>query len=177
MIAEELCHRHPAVDEGVLARLKAQVVSARSCAEVARALDLGRRLEDRGIALGRDDAAGLAANPSVLAALTEAVIGAIFLERGYDVVRPAVVAAFADQMIWAEVTRFDHKTALQEHLQRQGRSVEYVVMDVSGPPHHRHFVTAAMVSGKELGRGEGASKKAAEQEAARAALHVLEASG
>jgi ribonuclease-3 len=174
VIAEELCRRHPDVDEGVLAKFKAQVVSAQSCAEVARGLGLGQRLETQGRALGRDDASELAANPGVLAALTEAVIGAIFIERGYDVVRPAVVGAFAERMIWAEVTRVDHKTALQEHLQRQGRSVEYVVVDVTGPPHRRLVLTAALVAGSELGRGVGATKKASEQEAARAALQVLE---
>jgi ribonuclease-3 len=159
----------------MLARLKAQVVSARACAEVARTLDLGRRLEEHGAELGREDARVLSANQSVLAALTEAAIGAVFLERGYDVVAPAVSEAFADQMLWAEVTRLDHKTALQEHLQRQGRSVQYVVVDVTGPPHQRHFTAAALVTGVELGRGDGATKKAAEQEAARAALQVLEA--
>jgi ribonuclease-3 len=174
VIAAALYARHPDADEGVLARVKAQVVSARSCAEVARELGLGRRLEEHGLLLGRDDAAALAANQSVLAALVEAAIGGVFLERGYDVVAPAVAAAFADRMTWAEVTRVDHKTALQEHLQRQGRSVQYVVVDVSGPPHRRHFTAAAVVGGVEFGRGDGATKKGAEQEAARAALQILE---
>jgi ribonuclease III len=174
-VAQALSDRHPDADEGLLARLKAQVVSARACAEVARALDLGRRLEEHGRELGQEDPGLLAANASVLAALTEAAIGAVFLECGYDVAAPAVAEAFADQMLWAEVTRLDHKTALQEHLQRQGRSVQYVVVDVTGPPHQRQFTAAATVAGVELGRGDGATKKAAEQEAARAALQVLEA--
>jgi ribonuclease III len=112
---------------------------------------------------------------SVLAALIEAAIGAVYLAHGFDAVRDAVVEAFADRLQAAADERFDHKTDLQEVLQRQGRSVQYEVVDVSGPPHRRAFVSVARVGGAEIGRGAGSSKKASEQEAARAALDALAA--
>jgi ribonuclease-3 len=169
-VAGELCRRYPDADEGRLAKLKAHVISRRSCTVVAERLDLGARLVERGRALGQEEAAALAASASVLAALTEAVIGAAFLTVGYERTAAAVVASFAECFDWAESGHVDHKTELQERLQRQGRSVQYVVVSDTGPPHARRFESAALVDGRELGRGEGASKKESEQEAARAAL-------
>jgi ribonuclease-3 len=113
----------------------------------------------------------------VLAAVCEAVIGAAYLANGWEPTRAAVVAAFADRVRFAETGHLDAKTALQEHLQRQARSVEYVVVDDTGPPHRRRFVSAALVDGVEVGRGEGVSKKTSEQEAAAAALDRLERGG
>ena len=71
-------------------------------------------------------------------------------------------------------TRVDQKTDLQEVLARTGRHVNYVEIAVEGPPHERHFTCAALIDGEEAGRGEGPTKKAAEQEAARQALASLE---
>jgi ribonuclease-3 len=171
--AEELCRRFPDADEGRLSRLKAQVVSRRSCAVVARRLGLGQRLAAHGRELGHDDGALLAAQRSVLAGLIEAVVGASFEQFGLDVIRPAVVAAFDDRIRWADAERIDHKTALQEMLQRQGQSVQYEVVRSSGPPHARLFESVALVDGRELGRGHGSSKKESEQEAARQAVDDL----
>ncbi len=173
IVAEELCRRHPSVAEGGLARLKAQIVSRRACTAVGAELGLGRLLLAEGEALGREDAARLAATPTVLAALVEAAIGAIFLENGYETTRRAVVAAFAGRFVWAEGAGLDPKTDLQEILQRQGRSVQYEVVSAIGPAHARQFESVAVVDGVESGRGAGASKKASEQEAARAALAAL----
>ena len=71
-------------------------------------------------------------------------------------------------------TRVDYKTELQEVLARRGRRVNYAEIAVEGPPHERRFTCAALVDGEEFGRGEGRTKKAAEQEAAREALSRLE---
>ena len=138
-MAEELYRRHPAADEGRLARLKANIVSRRSCTVVARRLGLGDRMLALGVERGREDAARLAATPTVLAALVEAAIGAIYLVHGWEVVREAVVTSFADRFVWAEQSRLDPKTELQETLQRQGRSVQYVVVSDTGPAHAKHF--------------------------------------
>ena len=78
--------------------------------------------------------------------------------------------AFSSRIEYALTTYVDHKTELQEALARSGRQVIYTVLSAEGPPHERHFTCAAVVDGKELGVGEGGSKKAAEQEAAREAL-------
>jgi ribonuclease-3 len=86
-----------------------------------------------------------------------------------------VVNAFASRIDYALTTHVDHKTELQEALARSGRQVAYVVLNAEGPPHERHFTCAAMVDGEQFGVGEGNSKKAAEQEAAREALARLDA--
>jgi ribonuclease-3 len=80
------------------------------------------------------------------------------------------VNTFASRIDYALTTYVDHKTELQEALARTGKQVTYVVLSAEGPPHERHFTCAAVVDGEQLGVGDGGSKKAAEQEAAREAL-------
>ena len=179
-VAEELCRRHPHDDEGRLAKMRAHVVSRRSCAVVGRLLDLGARLErersDRGV-----ERAGLDTNRNVLANLCEATVGACFLAYGYAATAEAVVKAFQDVIDDAAAalerrgrgSRDDYKTELQERLARQGASVSYELVDAAGPPHRRRFVTAAVVDGATIGTGTGPSKKVAEQAAAREALGRL----
>jgi ribonuclease-3 len=110
----------------------------------------------------------------VLAAVAEAAIGAAFLAHGWEPTRAAVVAAFAAVLDDVDLEAADPKTALQELLQRQGRSLQYVPMRESGPAHRRRFEVSARVEGVELGRGSGSTRKAAEAAAARAALLALE---
>jgi ribonuclease-3 len=111
----------------------------------------------------------------VLAALLEAVLGALFLEHGFAAIEQAVVDAFSDRIEYALTSHVDHKTELQEALARTGRQVNYVVLSAEGPPHDRHFTCAAIVDGRQFGVGSGGSKKAAEQEAARGALEQVAA--
>ena len=157
----------------MLARQRAQVVSRASCARVALDLGLGDRLVSLGDELGREDARVLAAQGSVLAALIESAIGAIFLTVGFADTAPAVVRAFIGPLRDAAAGSVDHKTTLQEIVQRQGRSVRYAVVSDTGPPHARQFTSVALVGDVELGRGVGVTKKASEQEAARAALGTI----
>ena len=112
-------------------------------------------------------------NRNVLAALLEAALGALFLEHGFEKIEKAIVAAFAGRIDYALTTFVDHKTELQEALARDGRAVKYEVVEIEGPPHERRFTCAAFVDGEQLGVGSGASKKAAEQEAAKQALAKL----
>ena len=119
----------------------------------------------------------LAASETVLAELVEAAIGACFLAFGFEPVAAAVVAAFAGRVEYVLEEHVDHKTVLQEELARQGGSVTYLLVDAIGPDHDRLFTTAAIVEGRELGRGSGSSKKASEQEAAREALRALSQTG
>ena len=109
----------------------------------------------------------------MLAAVIEAALGAIFLQHGFAAIEDAVVDAFSDQIEHALTSRVDHKTDLQELLARTSRQVVYSEVSVEGPPHERRFTCAAIIDGEELGRGEGQTKKAAEQEAAREALSRL----
>jgi ribonuclease-3 len=170
-IAHELYDRYPGFSEGRLAKIRSHVVSRASCAVVARELDLGRRLGKYGIGdLQAEEIERLAKNRNVLAALLEAVLGALFLEHGFAAIEQAIIAAFASRIEYALTTHVDHKTELQEALARSGKQVSYVVLSAEGPPHERHFTCAAVVDGVQLGMGDGGSKKAAEQEAAREAL-------
>jgi ribonuclease-3 len=169
-VAHELYRRYPEFSEGRLAKIRSHVVSRASCAVVARDLRLGERFNEQATDLQNDELERLSRNRNVLAALLEAVLGALFLEHGFAAIEHAVVAAFAPRIDYALTTHVDHKTELQEALARSGRSVTYKVLSAEGPPHERHFTCAAVVEGEQLGVGEGTSKKAAEQEAAREAL-------
>ena len=169
-MAHELYARYPEFSEGRLAKIRSHVVSRASCAVVGRELELGRRLVEHNDGLQAEELERLAKNRNVLAALLEAALGALFLEHGFAHIEAAVVDAFASRIEYALTTYVDHKTELQEALARSGRQVVYTVLSAEGPPHERHFTCAAVVDGVEFGVGEGGSKKAAEQEAAREAL-------
>jgi ribonuclease-3 len=172
-VAHELYARYPDFSEGRLAKVRSHVVSRASCAVVARELELGERFAAQATGLSTDELERLSRNRNVLAALLEAVLGALFLEHGFAKIEDAVVGAFAARIDYALTTHVDHKTELQEALARSGRQVAYSVLSAEGPPHERHFTCAAVVDGEQLGVGEGNSKKAAEQEAAREALSRL----
>ena len=175
-VAHALYTRHPDFSEGKLAKVRSHVVSRATCAEVARELGLGERLvEQAAPTQTKEELERLSRNRNVLAAVIEAALGAVFLEHGFAAIEDAVVAAFSDQIEYALTSRVDHKTDLQELLARTGRQVAYTEISVEGPPHERRFTCAAVIDGEELGRGEGQTKKAAEQEAAREALSKLDA--
>jgi ribonuclease-3 len=175
-IARELYERFPDYPEGQLAKIRAHVVSRQSCAVVGRRLDLGQKLIERGASsVPTDELERLAVNRNVLAALVEAALGALYLEHGFEPIRESILAAFADRIDYALTTYVDYKTELQEELARRSRSVSYTVLEVEGPPHDRRFTCAAVIDGKQAGSGTGASKKAAEQNAAREALESLPA--
>jgi ribonuclease-3 len=157
---------------GRLTKIRAQAVSGRSCRVVAEHMRIPERLR----ALAPDDTPAneaLTRTERVLASIIEAVIGACYLEHGYDVVAQAVVEAFGSQIDLALSEPADYKSALQERLARRGATVAYVVREESGPPHDRTFDVAAVINGDELGRGVGRSKKDAEQAAASAALETM----
>jgi ribonuclease III len=172
-IAHELYSRYPDFSEGRLAKIRSHVVSRASCAVIARELHLGGMLASQTGLVQADEIDRLSKNRNVLAALLEAVLGALFLEHGFPAIEDAIVNAFAPRIEYALTTHVDHKTELQEALARSGRQVSYVVLNAEGPPHERHFTCAAIVDGEQLGVGDGRSKKAAEQEAAREALQKI----
>jgi ribonuclease-3 len=172
-IARELYERYPDFTEGRLAKIRSHVVSRQSCAVVARQLDLGKRLLERGAEIPSDELERLSHNPNVLAALLEAALAALFLEHGFEKIEQPIVQAFAGRVDYALTSHVDYKTELQEALARRGQSVNYAVLEVDGPPHDRRFTCAAVIEGEQLGVGSGESKKSAEQEAAKEALTRL----
>jgi ribonuclease-3 len=173
-IARALYDRYPDFSEGRMAKIRSHVVSRASCAVVARELELGVRLGERGLKLApAEELDRLSRNRNVLAALLEASLAALYLQHGFEPIREAVVGAFEGRIGYALTSHVDFKTELQEELARQGRQVTYNVLDVQGPPHDRIFTCAAVIDGQEVGVGRGRSKKAAEQDAAREALDRL----
>jgi ribonuclease-3 len=172
-VAHAIYESYPGFSEGRLAKIRSHVVSRASCAVVARELGLGARLGEFAPEMPAEDLERLANNRNVLAALLEAVLGALFLQHGFPSIEEAIVDAFSGRIEYALTSHVDHKTELQEVLARTGKQVSYVVLAAEGPAHDRHFTCAALVDGERLGTGSGSTKKAAEQEAARGALEQL----
>ena len=166
--------RFPRYGAGRLTKLRAQTVSRQSCAEVARDLGVPERLAEAAPEGRGRDADSLIASERILASVCEAVIGAAYLTFGFERVGPAVVDAFSEQIEEALQHPVDYKSVLQERLARRARTVAYVIESEQGPPHDRRFVAVAVVAGEELGKGEGKTKKSAEQEAALRALDHLD---
>ena len=171
-VAETLFARFPRSDIGRLTKIHGQVVSGRACSEVAICLGVPELLEearpddfDGGIST-----AELVASERAMASIVESLIGACFLELGIERTTAATLAAFEPQIELASSSLLDFKSALQERLARDGRTVSYDIVEESGPPHDRIFQVEARVDGELLGTGSGASKKAAEQVAAAEAL-------
>lgn len=157
---------------GRLTKIRAQTVSGRSCKVVAEDLGLPARLEAAAPAVATGVAA-LVRTERVLASVIEAVIGACYLAHGFGATAAAVVLAFEGQIEEALEHPEDAKSTLQERLARRAEVVSYEVVSQHGPPHDRTFEVAAIVAGREVGRGTGRSKKDAEQIAAQAALDDL----
>jgi ribonuclease III len=173
-VARALYDRYPDLSEGRLAKIRSHVVSRASCAVVARELDLGPRLVEKGTGIvPEEELERLSRNRNVLAALLEAALAALYLEHGFEEIEGPIVEAFSGRIEYAATTHVDFKTELQEQLASMGRQVTYSVVDVEGPPHDRKFTSAAVIDGDEVGVGIGRSKKAAEQEAARQALEKI----
>jgi ribonuclease-3 len=168
LIARALYDRYPDFSEGQLSKIRAHVVSRRTCAVVAAEIGLDRRLEATGQI--PDD---LRRSGNVLAALMEAVLAAVYLQYGLDAIAAPVVAVFDERIEEALNEDVDNKTALQEELAKRGQRVEYVTLGTEGPPHDRTFRCAAVVDGTQAGTGTGRTKKDAEQAAAREALARL----
>ena len=172
-MARELYERYPDFSEGRLAKIRSHVVSRASCAVVSRQLELGKELAERGVDIPADELGRLSRNRNVLAALLEAALAALFLEHGFEKIEQPIVQAFSSRIDYALNSHVDYKTELQETLARRGQSVNYSVLEVEGPPHDRRFTSAAVIDGEQFGVGNGESKKAAEQEAAKEALAKL----
>jgi ribonuclease-3 len=173
VIAEALFQRLPGQPEGDLSRLRAHLVNQHSLEARARALDLGPHL-----LLGEGELrSGGAERASILADALEALIGAVFVDAGFEVARAMVLRVFAPVLTRPDVFggAKDAKTALQEWVQARRKPLpEYRVVEVGGEAHRQQFVVECRVSAfNVLTRGEGFSRRTAEQQAARDALVAL----
>ncbi|KAB1076037.1 ribonuclease III [Methylobacterium planeticum] len=166
-IADLLYASFPDADEGDLSRRLAGLVRRETCAAVATAWEVGPHL-----VLGPGEVMGGGRrNQTILADVCEAILGAVFLDAGYAKAKDLVEAAFRPAQNTGAPRGRDAKSALQEWAMGRGLPIPlYEVVERSGPDHAPLFRIAARVAGVEPGLGEGASKRLAEQEAARAVL-------
>lgn len=172
-ISDLLMERFPDADEGELSKRRAALVNAKVLAAKAAVLDLGASLR-----LGKgEEKSGGRAKASILAAVYEAVIGAIFLDGGYGPARAAVLRHFQTDLDRPPVgSPIDAKSRLQEITQRVFRETPtYTLAAEIGPDHDRAFTAELTVGGRVRGRGTGKTKKEAEQQAAEMALAALAA--
>ena len=172
VLTRALYENFPGFDEGPLTKARAKLVNRRTLAEHARALNLGAHL-----ILGHGEAThGGRERPSALADAFEAVLGAIFLDGGFDAAREFILREFSPAFgtLSALPTIENPKGELQELLQeRSPLAPEYQTISATGPDHDRVFECVVRHGGIELARGSGKSKKAAESDAALAALKKL----
>jgi len=172
VLTRELYDRFPTLGEGPLTKARAQLVNRRTLAEEARRLALGTHL----VLSHGEETTGGRERPSALADAYEALLGAIFLDGGFEAARTFILRRFLDG--FGELTELpsleNPKGDLQEILQADSAEApQYELTAVSGPDHDRVFECAVSHGDVELGRGSGKSKKAAESAAALAALEVL----
>lgn len=173
-ISQAIFSAFPDVPEGELTRIRAEVVSEPALARLGRQLELGGCLR-----LGRGEArSGGREKDSLLADALEAVLGAVFVESGFEEARRVIEALFSASVAHSARRKIgvDHKTRLQELLQaRHGRPPVYALAQTEGPDHRRLYTVEVRFDGQTIGCGKGKNKKAAEQEAANEALTRLEA--
>ena len=175
VIAEDLYRRYPQASEGELSRLRSRLVRRESLTDIARVLDIGEHLSLG----GGERRSGGHHRDSILSDAVEAVLGAVYLDRGFDACKACILVLFKDKLESLSKIEFlkDAKTRLQEYLQsRQLDLPEYVVVDESGKAHARSFRVTCSVQGFDLAptEGQGSSRRHAEQQAAERMLAQLE---
>lgn len=166
VVSEFIFEFYDRKNEGDLTKLRADLVCERTLAKIGAHLDVGNLL-----LLGKGEALmGGRNRSSVLADAMEAVFGAIFMDSDYASVRAVILSTYHKAGISFEMPKvFADYKSLAQHM-FSGKSMEYRVLNVSGPDHAPVFVIGLYVDGKCLGKGEGRNKKAAEQLAAKEAL-------
>lgn len=173
IIAAELYQRFPAAREGDLSRLRASMVKRDALAEIAGKLRLGEYLS-----LGPGELkSGGQRRASTIADALEAIIGAVYLDGGFDAGRTVVLGLYHDslQNLTSAVGIKDPKTRLQEYLQsRHLPTPQYSVVDVTGEAHAQTFRVECRATGIATTEGEGSTRRRAEQAAAEQALSLLE---
>jgi len=171
VVADLAFREYGELAEGALTDLRKSVVNAAALAAVATDLDIGRHL-----LLGRgEDAAGGRKKQSILSDAMEATLGAVYLDGGRDVAFRLISRLFSPLLAQAvdSLHRLDYKSALQELVVRSGKPAPTYKISSTGPDHDKTFVAKVRVSRRTVGRGEGSSKKAAEQAAAADAYESL----
>jgi ribonuclease-3 len=171
VVTQELYARFPDLDESRLSPLRSGVVNMRALADIARRLELGAVIR---LGKGEEVTGGRNKN-SLLADAFEAIIGAIYLEKGFDKTSKVIIKLIAPTLAsaLAKGAGLDGKTALQELLASLGRGAPEYSVTETGPDHDKSFTAFAMIGGEAIAEGQGKSKREAEQIAARVAYELL----
>ncbi len=170
--SEYLFHKYPKKQEGELSKTRASMVCEPSLAKCARDLELPDFLR-----LGKgEEQMGGRTKDSITSDATEAVIGAIYLDGGFEKAKEFVMKHILLDLQEEDLFK-DAKTRLQEIIQENNKKVEYELLSEEGPDHNKTFTSAAVVEGRRIGSGSGRTKKAAEQAAARAAIQSMKKKG
>ncbi len=172
VVSRYIFENYPNLPEGKLTKMRAAVVCETTLSDCAHNIDLGKYL-----ILGKgESASGGRTRPSILADAFEAIIAAIYLDSNLDVAREWVLSQLCEAIDAAANGKIskDFKTEFQEQAQKGGDvKISYKVVSESGPDHKKSFLVNVYLDGRLLGEGEGASKKKAEQMAAKNALSKL----
>ncbi len=173
-VSQFLFKKYPMMSEGELTKLRAAVVCEPSLVTFANELEFGKL-----VLLGKgEEMTGGRQRPALLADVFEAFIGALYLDKGIEIVNQ-----FLTKVVFPKINEgafshvMDFKSQLQEIIQRDGfGQLEYKVLQEKGPAHNREFMSRVSLNGEELGVGVGRSKKEAEQKAAQVAISKIKAS-
>lgn len=176
VVAKALMEKFPNACEGKLSRWRSSLVSRKTLAEMAVRLGLGEL-----VLLGRGERrTGGAEKRSILAAVLEAVVGALYLDGGLEVATLFLNEVYQEWFLQLSdqddlvIRMMDRKTHLQERTQHQYRSTpEYRLVEAWGAEHEKNFRVEILIAGKVIAQGDGKSKKEAEQHAAQVAIEVL----
>lgn len=175
IVTKRLFEHFPEKPEGELTNLRASLVRTETLAEVAKSLDVGKKLRlSRG-----EETTGGRENVSLLADTLEAIVGAIYLDKGFGQAQSFVEKHLIPKLhkIMENNLQRDAKSLLQERVQAQNRPAPvYKVESEEGPDHNKIFMVAVFVAGKKIAKGTGKSKQQAQQQAAKAALEKYPAS-
>ncbi len=167
VVADFLFKRFPAVDEGRLSKMKSQIVSRTNLSGWAEEMELGEFLF---LSQG-EEATGGRNRESLLGNVYEALVGAIFLDQGFDAAQKFILRHLSKKK---RIVENDFKSRLQEVVQKKYKTPPiYFVVNESGPDHAKRFTLEVRINKKVLGSGEGRSKKEAEQLAAKEALKAM----
>ena len=169
IVASDYLFANFRLPEGDLTKLRASVVCEQALCRFAGEIGLGEYLR-----LGRGELqSGGSKRPSILADAFEALIAAIYLDGGIEPAAKFTIP-FLERMLEGDSGIEDHKTILQEIVQKNPEeNVHYVLVQETGPDHNKNFVVEVRLHSNVIGRGEGRSKKMAEQSAAREALRLM----
>ena len=164
IVARHLFEGFPEAAENTLAPRLNALVNRGACARAARRADLGSAL----VLAVSEEGDGGRDKEAILADACEALIAALYLENGFDAAEAFVTHFWGEEFAQADAVRKDAKTALQEWAAAQKRALSYELIERSGPEHAPRFVVEARIERAQPARGEGGSKRSAEQAAAAA---------